>query len=68
MTDDIKDEPSTAPEEAGNVPVRAPELVGAVDWLNVTAPLTLSALRGKIVLLEFWTYGCINCLPQLQGL
>jgi DNA-binding beta-propeller fold protein YncE len=68
MTDDIKDEPSTAPEEAGNVPVRAPELVGAVDWLNVTAPLTLSALRGKIVLLEFWTYGCINCLHQLPGL
>ena len=54
--------------EPSNVPVRAPELAGAVDWLNVAAPLTLQALRGKVVLLEFWTYGCINCLHQLPGL
>lgn len=67
MTDSGENEP-TAPEEASDVPIRAPELAGAVDWLNVTAPLTLSALRGKIVLLEFWTYGCINCLHQLPGL
>jgi DNA-binding beta-propeller fold protein YncE len=56
-------------EEEG--PVRAPELAGAVDWLNVDAPLTLKALRGKVVLLDFWTYGCINCvhvLPDLKRL
>jgi DNA-binding beta-propeller fold protein YncE len=56
-------------EEEG--PVRAPELAGAVDWLNVGAPLTLKALRGKVVLLDFWTYGCINCvhvLPDLKRL
>ena len=55
--------------EAG--PVRAPELDGAVAWLNTPAPLTLAHLRGKIVLLDFWTYGCINCLhvlPDLQRL
>ena len=52
-------------------PIRAPELTGAVAWLNVPAPLTLEALRGKVVLLDFWTYGCINCihiLPDLKKL
>jgi thiol-disulfide isomerase/thioredoxin len=42
-----------------------------VDWLNVPAPLSLGALRGKVVLLDFWTYGCINCmhiLPDLRRL
>ena len=56
-------------EELG--PVRAPELEGAVAWLNTPAPITLAQLRGKIVLLDFWTYGCINCqhvLPDLQRL
>ncbi len=51
--------------------MRAPELDGAVAWLNTPAPLTLAQLRGKIVLLDFWTYGCINCvhvLPDLQRL
>jgi thiol-disulfide isomerase/thioredoxin len=42
-------------------PIRAPELCGAIAWLNVPAPLSLKALRGKVVLLDFWTYGCINC-------
>jgi thiol-disulfide isomerase/thioredoxin len=52
-------------------PIRAPELSGAVAWLNVPAPLTLASLRGKVVLLDFWTYGCINCihiLPDLERL
>jgi len=52
-------------------PIRAPELSGAVAWLNVPAPLSLKALRGKVVLLDFWTYGCINCihiLPDLKKL
>lgn len=42
-----------------------------MDWLNVEPPLTLKALRGKVVLLDFWTYGCINCvhvLPDLKRL
>ncbi|BCS31253.1 hypothetical protein TBR22_A04530 [Luteitalea sp. TBR-22] len=56
-------------EEVG--PVRAPELDGAIAWLNTPAPITLAQLRGKVVLLDFWTYGCINCLhvlPDLQRL
>ena len=54
-----------------DVRVRAPELTGAVDWLNVPGPLTLRSLVGKVVLLDFWTYGCINCmhiLPDLRRL
>jgi thiol-disulfide isomerase/thioredoxin len=38
----------------------APEFTGIVDWENGPA-LTLSALRGKVVLIDFWTYSCINC-------
>jgi len=51
--------------------VRAPELTGILDWFNVPAPLSLKALRGKVVLLDFWTYGCVNCmhiLPDLKRL
>jgi thiol-disulfide isomerase/thioredoxin/DNA-binding beta-propeller fold protein YncE len=51
--------------------VRAPELSGDRGWLNTDKPLTLGALRGKVVLLDFWTYGCINCMhiiPDLKRL
>ena len=48
--------------------VRAPELAGHSGWLNIDKPLTLAALRGKIVLLDFWTYGCINCLHVIPDL
>ena len=41
-----------------------PELNGAVAWLN-SAPLTSESLRGKVVLIDFWTYSCINCLRAL---
>jgi cytochrome c biogenesis protein CcdA/thiol-disulfide isomerase/thioredoxin len=42
----------------------APPLDGAVEWLN-TAPLTAQQLKGKVVLVDFWTYSCINCLRSL---
>ncbi|MCA1613007.1 MAG: redoxin domain-containing protein [Acidobacteria bacterium] len=48
--------------------VRAPELAGHSGWLNTDKALTLAALRGKIVLLDFWTYGCINCLHVIPDL
>jgi cytochrome c biogenesis protein CcdA/thiol-disulfide isomerase/thioredoxin len=41
-----------------------PALTGAVAWLN-TPPLTPESLRGKVVLVDFWTYSCINCLRTL---
>lgn len=51
--------------------VRAPELAGGRSWLNTDKPLQLAGLRGKVVLLDFWTYGCINCvhiIPDLKRL
>jgi cytochrome c biogenesis protein CcdA/thiol-disulfide isomerase/thioredoxin len=49
----------------------APEFTGVTGWLNTPdgRPLTLESLRGKVVLVNFWTYSCINCqraLPQLE--
>lgn len=41
-------------------PYPAPELAGIEDWIN-SDPLTLAELRGKVVLIDFWTYSCINC-------
>jgi cytochrome c biogenesis protein CcdA/thiol-disulfide isomerase/thioredoxin len=43
---------------------RAPELTGLTNWVN-SKPLTLKQLRGKVVLIDFWTYSCINCLRTL---
>lgn len=50
----------------GSLPVEGnlPELSGAVSWLN-SPPLTTASLRGKVVLVDFWTYSCINCLRTL---
>jgi thiol-disulfide isomerase/thioredoxin len=48
--------------------LRAPEFPSTFKWLNVDKPLSLRALQGKIVLLDFWTYGCINCMHILPDL
>ena len=51
--------------------IHAPDFAGALDWFNVPKPLSLRDLRGKVVLLDFWTYGCVNCmhiLPDLRRL
>ncbi|MEP6718032.1 MAG: thioredoxin-like domain-containing protein [bacterium] len=51
--------------------VRAPEITGGRGWLNTDKPLSLAVLKGKVVLLDFWTYGCINCIhiiPDLKKL
>lgn len=51
---------------AGRLPVEGqlPALSGAVDWLN-SPPLFAKGLRGHVVLVDFWTYSCINCLRAL---
>ncbi|HZC55052.1 MAG TPA: cytochrome c biogenesis protein DipZ [Xanthobacteraceae bacterium] len=41
-----------------------PSLAGATDWLN-SPPLTPAGLKGKVVLIDFWTYSCINCLRTI---
>lgn len=48
---------------------KAPEFTGIQSWIN-SPPLTLAQLKGKVVLIDFWTYTCINCirtLPYVQG-
>ena len=45
-------------------PTTLPSLAGATAWIN-SAPLTAESLRGKVVLIDFWTYSCINCLRTL---
>lgn len=54
------------PSVATALPVEGvlPPLNGAVQWLN-SPPLTAQDLRGKVVLIDFWTYSCINCLRSL---
>ena len=46
----------------------APEFPAGLDWINVEQPLTMAGLRGKIVIFDFWTYGCINCLHVIPVL
>ncbi len=48
--------------------VRAPELPQQYPWLNTEYPLSLQQLKGRFVLLDFWTYCCINCLHVLPDL
>ena len=49
----------------------APAIPGGLTWFNVEQPLTLAQLKGKVVVLDFWTLGCINCqhiIPDLKRL
>ncbi len=48
--------------------IRAPELPQNYSWLNTDKPFLLKQLRGRIVILDFWTYCCINCLHVLPDL
>ncbi|MBL8030901.1 MAG: cytochrome c biogenesis protein DipZ, partial [Candidatus Doudnabacteria bacterium] len=60
-----------APGSSSNLPPltsnlkAAPEFTGITNWLNTDRPLTLAELKGKVVLIDFWTYSCINCLRTL---
>jgi cytochrome c biogenesis protein CcdA/thiol-disulfide isomerase/thioredoxin len=55
-----------SPAPPGSPPIEGelPPLTGAIAWLN-SPPLTAESLRGKVVLVDFWTYSCINCLRAL---
>jgi cytochrome c biogenesis protein CcdA/thiol-disulfide isomerase/thioredoxin len=61
-----KEQKTAAADEQGDLPVegKMPPIDGAVEWLN-SPPLTREALKGKVVLIDFWTYSCINCLRAL---
>ncbi len=57
---------SAKPGQGRTLPVEgvAPSLNGAVTWLN-SPPLTMAKLKGKVVVIDFWTYSCINCLRSV---
>ena len=57
---------SAAEREDGFPP--APEFPAGLQWFNVDHPLRLEDLRGKVVILDFWTYGCINCIHVMDEL
>jgi cytochrome c biogenesis protein CcdA/thiol-disulfide isomerase/thioredoxin len=63
---------ATTPASGSTLPVlgKAPEFVGIDSWLNTPSDraLTLRELRGKVVLVDFWTYSCINCIRTLPHL
>src|ERR1700680_4895070 len=67
--------PATASTTGGQVAAvsdrhPAPDFIGIDGWLN-SSPLTLAGLRGKVVLIDFWTFSCVNCvrtIPHLQVL
>lgn len=66
--------PGAGPETNGDVlnvktPYQAPEFKGLDNWVN-SKPLTTADLKGKVTLIDFWTYSCINCIrtqPYLKG-
>jgi len=54
-------------QEGLDQPYAAPEFAGIEAWQN-SAPLTMKELQGKVVLIDFWTYSCINCVRTLPYL
>jgi cytochrome c biogenesis protein CcdA/thiol-disulfide isomerase/thioredoxin len=53
-----------------NTNQKAPNFSGATNWINTSQPLDIIGLRGKVILVDFWTYTCINCirtLPYVSG-
>lgn len=60
--------PSSHAQKAIQHPFPAPELEGGVNWFNTPKPLKLKDLRGKIVIIDFWTLCCINCMHIMPDL
>lgn len=58
---------NTGAEMNVRTPIQAPELQGIASWINGD-PLRLAELKGKVVLIDFWTYSCINCIRTLPHL
>ncbi|MGD0830956.1 MAG: cytochrome c biogenesis protein DipZ [Terracidiphilus sp.] len=61
---DANPEMMSAGAESADVPKTLPDLSGATAWIN-SPPLSAESLRGKVVVIDFWTYSCINCLRSL---
>lgn len=62
--------PENDEQKLFNTNTKAPEFTGITKWLNTEKALTMQDLKGKVVLVDFWTYTCINCirtLPHVTG-
>jgi DNA-binding beta-propeller fold protein YncE len=66
LTTPAQAENEFAPQAADSM--RAPELEGGVAWLNTAGPIRMRDLKGKIVVIDFWTFCCINCIHTLPDL
>jgi len=56
--------PRSTPFQTAAAQFNAPDFVSISNWFN-SAPLDIANLRGKVVLVNFWTYGCVNCVNAL---
>lgn len=65
-----KEDPADGPENPfpRRFKMEGTELDGGIEWLNTSGPIALPDLRGKVVLVDFWTYCCINCMHILPDL
>jgi thiol-disulfide isomerase/thioredoxin len=63
ISGEVQRDPSTASTVA-SAQNTAPNFTGISNWFN-SAPLSIADLRGKVVLVDFWTYGCVNCVNTL---
>ncbi len=69
--DKPKDKDDAQPKEKDDEKPRlrpAPDFDGGTGWLNTASPIHIKDLRGKFVLLDFWTYCCINCIHTIPDL
>jgi cytochrome c biogenesis protein CcdA/thiol-disulfide isomerase/thioredoxin len=66
----VERQPEEPPSSALPVLGTAPDIRGTQEWFNTPGdrPLTLRSLRGEVVLIDFWTYSCINCIRTLPYL
>ena len=63
-SDEIAPSATAAPFAVAAAEGTAPNFAGISNWFN-SAPLNIADLRGKVVLVDFWTYGCVNCVNTL---
>ena len=64
LVDRLRPTLKSADTSTRSSPATSDSLSGAVDWLN-SPPLTIEGLKGKVVVIDFWTYSCINCLRSI---
>lgn len=70
VTSNSLNTPNNTLQDGLDTPYQAPEFAASDLWLNTTdnKPLSMKSLHGKVVLIDFWTYSCINCIRTLPNL